>query len=541
MAFGVLQSARNPRPRGTVVLESIPSTSSTGGGGRLDLILVPTPSPYPADPLNWSRIRKELYFLTILFGACLTGVIGPVLVPGFTIIVATFNVSLTQVTLLNGSLVMALGVSSYLCACLAEVTGKRPVFLATSVLLVASSCWGAAAKSYGSLLAARIFQGLGMGSFFALAGTISINDVFFVHERGLRVGLWNSAVIASVNLAPVISSHIIVNLGWPWAFWILAISFGVLLVAVTLFFPETSYSRSVIEGENLVLVDHGHRTSITGSNIPEKVPHQDSTAPYQQDRELQQGDSEQLNGSLTLSSLLHPCPAPLGSFVDFLKAVATPLLLLRHPATIWACVMWSVTFTWVIIQGAVASQIFAYPPYNMTPTAVGNLIGIAPLIGSLLGTLIGGPLCDVAAVQLSSRNGGIYEPEFRLCAILVGGVVPFVVGAYGLGAAVAGGLSPATCGFFLAAINFAVGTSCTGIVAYSNDVFGEDAGEVFGLAMVVKSAFAFGLTFMFNDYYANHGPKVFFYTWGSLTVGALLFGTAFLYVYGKRIRAWMDQ
>lgn len=38
-----------------------------------------------------------------------------------------------------------------------------------------------------------------MGGFFALAGTASINDVFFVHERGLRAGLWNFAVIVSIS------------------------------------------------------------------------------------------------------------------------------------------------------------------------------------------------------------------------------------------------------------------------------------------------------------------------------------------------------
>jgi hypothetical protein len=53
----------------------------------------------------------------------------------------------------------------------------------------------------------------------------------------------------------------------------------------------------------------------------------------------------------------------------------------------------------------------------------------------------------------------------------------------------------------------------------------------------MKSAFAFGLTFVFNNYYASVGPKVFFSTWGGLTVGVTL--TTFpLYIYGKRIRSW---
>jgi MFS family permease len=106
------------------------------------------------------RMRKELLFLVIIFGACLTGVIGPLLVPGFGLIAVAFQITITQVTLLNGSLVMALGVSSYVCSCLATIYGKRMIYLFTTIILIATSCWGAAAKTYTSLLVARVFQGL---------------------------------------------------------------------------------------------------------------------------------------------------------------------------------------------------------------------------------------------------------------------------------------------------------------------------------------------------------------------------------------------
>jgi hypothetical protein len=375
-----------------------------------------------------------------------------------------------------------------------------------------------------------------MGGFFSLAGTASINDVFFVHERGLRVGLWNAAVICSVNLAPVVSSRIIVDLGWRWAFWILAIGFGVLVFAVTICMAESQFERQVIDGESM---DFGERASRSDPTIRDTLgkSFEDTAAPAGPDT-LPPAERESHEAPVSVWSLLDPRPARVGTIHETITSLVEPLTLLLHPATIWACVMWSVTFSWVIIQGAVASQIFAFPPYSMTPTAVGNLIGIAPLIGSLLGTLSGGYICDVAALHLSHRNQGIYEPEFRLSSILVACLVPLAIGTFGLGAAIANELSPITCGFFLATLNFAIGTGCTGIVAYSNDVFGDRAGQVFGLAMLVKSAFAFGLTFMLNDYYARHGPMVFFSTWGALSVGATLVGTSLMYVYGKRVRAW---
>jgi hypothetical protein len=161
MAFGVLQNEKVPFPVGTVLLESTASASSTGiVGASRKLILNPLPSPSPRDPLNWSRARKELFFLVIILGSCLNGVVGPVLVPAFGIIQSSFDISLTKVSLLNGSLIMSLGVSSYIYPNLATVVGKRPIFLLTSALLVASSCWGGGANSYGSLVGARTLQGI---------------------------------------------------------------------------------------------------------------------------------------------------------------------------------------------------------------------------------------------------------------------------------------------------------------------------------------------------------------------------------------------
>jgi len=53
---------------------------------------------------------------------------------------------------------------------------------------------------------------------------------------------------------------------------------------------------------------------------------------------------------------------------------------------------------------------------------------------------------------------------------------------------------------------------------------------------LVKSVFAFGLTFMLNTYYATKGPKVFFNTWSGVTVAVMIM-TLPMYVYGKRVRS----
>lgn len=152
MAFGIQEPTDGFQPTSTNRIQTIDNNAG-------ERVLVPQPSVSPRDPLNWSRVKKELCFLTILLGSFATGSLGPLFVPGFAVLVAQFDVPLTSITLLNGSLVMALGVSAYLCACFAAVLGKRIVYLITTAILVVTCCWAAASKSYTSLLVSRVFQG----------------------------------------------------------------------------------------------------------------------------------------------------------------------------------------------------------------------------------------------------------------------------------------------------------------------------------------------------------------------------------------------
>jgi MFS family permease len=122
----------------------------------------------------------------------------------------------------------------------------------------------------------------------------------------------------------------------------------------------------------------------------------------------------------------------------------------------------------------------------MIPSQVGILIGVAPLVGSAIGTIFAGWMTDLVAKFLSARNHGIFEPEYRLLSIIPC-LIGVGVGAFGLGVALHNGLAPVVCGVFLAFLNFGVGCGCTAIVSYTNDVCMNHSGEVFGLAMARHS------------------------------------------------------
>ncbi|KAI6853437.1 hypothetical protein KC338_g8116 [Hortaea werneckii] len=279
-------------------------------------------------------------------------------------------------------------------------------------------------------------------------------------------------------------------------------------------------------------MQHALTDSIDGRNANEKAPSRGKVSP----KAIETDRSVMYEFIPTWKRILGVEAVTIGSPAQPFKALSSSLVLIQHPAVIWGCLMWSITFTWVIIQGAIADQVWRAPPYNLSPTAVGDLVGIAPLIGSALGCLIGGAASDWLGQSLTKSNAGVYEPEYRLL-IIIPTVLTAAVGAFGLGEALAREFSLIVTAVFLAILNFAVGMGCTGIVAYTNDTCQHRAGEAFALAMIMKSAFAFGLTFMLNDYYAAKGPRIFFATWGGLTLGIML-STLLLYILGKRMRQW---
>ena len=91
---------------------------------------------------------------------------------------AEFDISLsTFIQGVQGGVIVAIAFGSLVCNALAVKYGKRPVYLATTLGLMVTCFWSAAAKSFGSLVAARAIQGFCMGPLEALVPA-SIADVW---------------------------------------------------------------------------------------------------------------------------------------------------------------------------------------------------------------------------------------------------------------------------------------------------------------------------------------------------------------------------
>lgn len=295
------------------------STKKTPDG---KIILEPQPEDSMNDPLNWPTWRRDAALLSLGFYCLIGGGMTPVLAAGFNQVSQTLHVSYADVARTTGLYMLGLGMGSVVFAPTAILFGKRPVYILSSVLFVVSSIWCAASPNYAHLASARVFQGIAISPVECLPSA-TIAEIFFLHERAFRIGIYTLLLLGGKNLVPLVSATIIQGLGWRWVFWIIAVVVGFGGVLLVLFVPETFWDRtprprgltrrsnsalrrlSTSRSRNLAPERHptfqppkehwSRSTSKNSSNSREAgLPHRD---PHQETLHQQLADSAQCDGT----------------------------------------------------------------------------------------------------------------------------------------------------------------------------------------------------------------------------------------------------
>lgn len=508
-----------------------------GTGRDADVVLVPQPSDSPNDPLNWPLWRKDLMFFFICIDTAVVGAWGPMIGPGFTQMAADWNMSYND---LNGGLgwgVFMIGVSCFFTNSAAVIWGRRPIFLLGNLLLFISSLWGYFAHSYSSLLASRLIGCIGMSPFEVLV-TTTIADMYFVHQRGLRLAMWGLCLSVGVGGGTIISGYIIQRLGWNWTYGVCAIIFGVWMIVLFFFCPETAYRRD--PSLDLDLGTHDAVDDLVEKNLVEK-------------RSIKEGDdanTEQRIENTTTTTANEAMTEPRNSYWhdlkifhgrqsddSYWKVLTRPLTMLLFPQVLFSFFAYGLTTSWLVVVGGVLSLIFSAPPYNFSVSAVG-LVSISTLIGSILGAFVNGPLADWVVKFMARRNGGIYEPEFRLVIISVclvlGGMSFF---GFGWSLSVEDPwIGPV---IFYGLQYFSVGFMTIAVYGYLTDCHRDKAPEAFA-AINLRNIYSFGMNYFISDWITNQGPKEVFCIVGGVHVFICLCAIP-MYIYGKRCRSWTSR
>lgn len=429
------------------------------------------------------------------------------LTTGFTEIAAKFAVSSDSISFnLVGIMQLTTGGGTFFTAAAAAVWGKRPVFIICVISLMATSAWGFFAGTFLSLTMMRVFQGFAAAPLETLVSA-TVSELFFVHEKGKMLSIWNLFVMGGVKIGQFIASVIIQNLGFQATFGICALIYAGILPAMYFFVHETVYFAPVAKTE--VIFD---KASLHVYEII--IPEVKKT--YAQRLTIFQGRVSQ---------------------ASFWNLAAKPLPLITFPAVIFSALTYSVYAAGLTLIALLQDAIFSAAPYNLTTTQIGltNL----PLFGvGLVGTLTSGWAADAVTSFVTTRNNGIYEPEFRILLMVVAASLSTV--AYiGFGFSVAAGATIYIPIAFLGVQTFAVPFATSGMFTYVMDCHPRLAPQAFVTMNFIKALLSLVMSNFVNGFFTSSGPKVVFITVAiaNLAISSLSIP---MYIFGKRLRSYVS-
>ncbi|KAI6775446.1 hypothetical protein HG530_002204 [Fusarium avenaceum] len=589
------------------------------------IILEPQPEESKNDPLNWPSWKRDVALLSLGFYCMIGGGTTPVVAAGFTDIAETYDIDVERVALTTGLYMMGMGIGSVIFSPTAILFGKRPVYLGSAIMFIATSLWAAWSPSFNSLLIARIFQGFAVSPVECLPSA-TIAEIFFLHERAYRIGIYTLLLLGGKNLVPLVSAVIIGSLGWRWVFWILAMIIALGGVLLFLFVPETFWDRTPHPKPRhpskrpsfLRRLSSRHRVHQTGAeelfegeqgeHLVQAVPTQDgrqSPASLHRGRDLHVGfagpdtateepvapeavhpsnrntstptdfhsttgsesnvpsfklgpslenekvDASQLQGPPKVQAYTHQLrQQPPKSFTqqlrpwhgrlnhdNWFKVMIRPFILFAYPAVLWSSAVYACSVGWLIVISESIAMIYRdRESYNFTALQTG-LVYISPFIGGILGTGVAGKVSDIIVKIMSRRNGGLYEPEFRLVMALPI-LITTCIGLMGFGWSAEEKDHWMVPTFFFGVVSFGCSLGSTTAITFCVDSYRQYAGEAL-VTLNFSKNILHGLVFsLFVTHWLHgEGPKMVFVWIGIIQLLLMLF-TIPMYIYGKRARMW---
>ena len=115
---------------------------------------------------------------------------------------------------------------------LADIYGRKKIFLAGVLIFSAASLASALAPTAGILIAARFIQGIGGAMIFATSVAI-VTQVYGPGERGWALGITIATVYAGLSIGPFLGGILTDRFGWP-AIFLINIPIGLITIALTL-------------------------------------------------------------------------------------------------------------------------------------------------------------------------------------------------------------------------------------------------------------------------------------------------------------------
>ncbi|KAI0181747.1 putative MFS transporter [Hypoxylon sp. FL1284] len=503
--------------------ESIPGTVNLrvaeGDDTGYGQALFPVPAEDPNDPLQWSGFKKTMILIICSFYSFLgnASIIGPS--PYLEIWAAEFDIEASVASELVSYPNLIFGLGSVIFVPLYLKYGRRPVMLFSLVTFAAGLIGASQATTYGGLMAARLIHCFGSSVCEAIPTSL-VNDIFFIHERGKKIGYYT--VCLCLGTFASLPAGYMLSGGYSWRlFFYVEFSFAMALLILAFFFvEETSYDR------------HAAAPPSTPPSELEK-----EAAPEQLEQTVPQVGSatparKSFVQTLSLRGRYNPD-------VPFFATIFRSFSFFLIPQSLWVVTTFGIKIGLSALAFSYTFPILIVaPPYNWAVTNSG-LFAVAAVIGYGLAVPFTSS-SDRLAAYLTKRNDGIREAEMRL-GVLFPAMLTGPAGIILYGFTAEKGLHW-VCFFVGGVMNYwAAYFYFSFTLAYAVDCFQASTAEMLISMNIGKQLISFGLGLKVLNWVLDSGYAVIM---SGVFGGTLLANNLMLLVFliwGKQIRKFMAR
>jgi len=208
----------------------------------------PGPGRAPANP--WRALWAMLIgFFMILVDATIVAVANPAIMTGL-------GADYAAVIWVTSAYLLAYAVPLLLAGRLGDRFGPKNLYLAGLAVFTVASLWCGLADTIGTLVAARLLQGLGAALLTPQTLT-TITRIFPAERRGVAMSLWGATAGVATLVGPLAGGVLVDGLGWQWIFFV-NVPIGVLgLVLAARFVPALPTRRHAFDVPGVLLSGAG--------------------------------------------------------------------------------------------------------------------------------------------------------------------------------------------------------------------------------------------------------------------------------------------
>lgn len=284
--------------------------------------------------------------------------------------------------------------------------GRRPVFIASAVILLAALIGAAKQTTYTAHLGTRVLQGLATGATESVL-PLMLTEISYLADRGKIMGLyWGSQNLFTAILT-ITASYEVAALGWPWYYWVFAITIGAGLLFVLFGAFETSFHRSLVSIDGLVVVTDQY-------GVTQVVPDNQAQDHLAEAQSARDSDADVPRSSYTQKlkpfdkAEPHPIRIILTAWYQMAFSLTSPALLyvvLISSMSLSGTIFQSLTYATTLIS-------LGWQPKNV------GLINIGPIVASVIAMTYCAFIADPLVIWFARRNQGIHKPEHRLVPLI---------------------------------------------------------------------------------------------------------------------------